>query len=316
MDGLYATGVLERRCDLSGLDDGRFWAISISYEGEIVATSFASVVRADFPYEEWDGLKGNWSSSLSQDEYENYVDEIREGIARGDVYQANACRVLSTSCVTGIAGLFSAIQRANPAPFSAYYKSGECEIASASPELFLRRQGDLITSSPIKGTRRITEPPFGEKDKAENIMIVDLIRNDIGQIATNIQTPQLLREEEHPGLVHLVSDVTGELRPGMMWREIFERLLPAGSISGAPKSSAMNFIARREMRRGPYCGVLGWVQGDQALVSVAIRIFWREHDLLCFGAGAGITWGSDPQREWEETELKASRLVAIASGSL
>ena len=110
--------------------------------------------------------------------------------------------------------------------------------------------------------------------------------------------------------------MVGELRKDISWREIFEALLPAGSISGAPKSSALSEIAdNEEIKRGPYCGVLGWVEGDRAELSVAIRIFWQENDgLLKFGTGAGITYGSDPVLEWEETELKAQRLISIAGG--
>jgi para-aminobenzoate synthetase component 1 len=116
----------------------------------------------------------------------------------------------------------------------------------------------------------------------------------------------------------LVSDVVGELRKDISWPEIFEALLPAGSISGAPKSSALSVIGENEeIKRGPYCGVLGWVEGDRAELSVAIRIFWQENDgLLKFGTGAGITYGSDPVLEWEETELKAQRLISIAGGSI
>jgi para-aminobenzoate synthetase component 1 len=112
--------------------------------------------------------------------------------------------------------------------------------------------------------------------------------------------------------------VVGRLRENIKWSEIVKALLPAGSISGAPKSSALKSIAEIEkVARGPYCGVIGWVQGEQAVLSVGIRIFWSHGDgQLNFGTGAGITWASQPQGEWEETELKAKRLISIASGVL
>ena len=101
----------------------------------------------------------------------------------------------------------------------------------------------------------------------------------------------------------------------MSWKEIGQALLPAGSISGAPKESAISIISAHERKRGPYCGILGWVNGDRALLSVGIRLFWSERDgKIHFGTGAGITWGSNPSDEWAETELKAARLMKIAKG--
>jgi para-aminobenzoate synthetase component 1 len=116
----------------------------------------------------------------------------------------------------------------------------------------------------------------------------------------------------------LVSDVVGSLAPNVSWREIFEAIIPAGSVSGAPKSSAVEMISQNEkVARGPYCGALGWVQGDQGEIAVGIRTFWSTGDqYLRFGTGAGITWGSDADAEWEETQLKARRLISIAGGEL
>ena len=163
-----------------------------------------------------------------------------------------------------------------------------------------------------------TPVEFSVKDQAENVMIVDLIRNDLGRVCVpgSVDVPRLLATEEHPGVTHLVSDVSGQLLPGISWLQISDALMPPGSVSGAPKSSAVETIAALEKtERGPYCGALGWSQGTDALLSVAIRIFWSKNDgVLRFGTGAGITWGSDAQSEWEETQLKASRLVGIAGG--
>lgn len=315
MDGVSAHDVIEHRDDLAHLDDGNFWAIAISYEGAISATSFATIVRQEFPSTSWTPLSSQWSSSLSREQYCAYVEDIRAGIARGDLYQANACRVLQTTFDGSLEGLFSQILTSNPAPYSAYLRNQSVEIASASPELFLRREGRTVLTSPIKGTRAHNSEEFGVKDSAENIMIVDLMRNDLGQICEEVTTPQLLREESHPGLIHLVSDVQGRLKADLNWSQILPPLLPAGSISGAPKISALNAIANHEESRDIYCGVIGWVHGDRALFNVAIRTFWRRGDVLSFGTGAGITWNSDPESEWNETELKAARLLEICGGS-
>ena len=320
MGGVLARDLVEVSSDPSCLADGDFWAISTTYEGEFRAAKFASVSTEPFPpVAAAERISGKWESSTSQNQYMQYVEKIREEIASGGVYQVNACRRLSIQSSATLDLAFANILKSNPAPFASYLRFGDMEIASASPELFLTRDGDQIKTSPIKGTKRSVSEKFGNKDRAENIMIVDLMRNDLGQICIpgSIAVPDLLRDEDHPGLSHLVSDVTGQLRSGITWAEIFRALLPAGSISGAPKSAAKRIISELEpTARSTYCGVLGWVHGDQAVLSVAIRTFWRESEFIHFGTGAGITWSSDARAEWEETELKAERLISIIGGEL
>ena len=323
MGGRFARSVVEISNDLARLDDGNFWAVSISFEGAVTLARFESNFEAEFPYSDsdWQMFDSEWVSSLKKDEYCQYVETIREAIADGWVYQVNACRLLQiASDRDELASLFAKLLIENPAPYAAHLSLPKLKIASASPELFLSRKGSSVMTSPITGTQTLSEREFGKKDQSENVMIVDLMRNDFGRIckAGSVDVAHLLRSEEHPGLRHLVSDVVGELRDGISWSEIFAALLPAGSISGAPKSSALSVISENEeIKRGPYCGVLGWVEGDRAELSVAIRIFWQEGDgYLKFGTGAGITFGSDPESEWEETELKAERLISIAGGSI
>jgi para-aminobenzoate synthetase component 1 len=319
----YARSLLEVTNDLSRLDDGNFWAVAISFEGEVTLARFQTNFEADFPFSgsHWRPIEGQWVSSLNKDQYCAYVERVREAISDGWVYQVNACRQLKVeSDREELASLFGKLLHENPAPHAAYFSTPKLKIASASPELFIARDGLRVKTSPIKGTQSLSEQGFGNKDQSENVMIVDLMRNDLGRICEpgSVDVSQLLRSEDHPGLRHLVSDVVGQLRQGISWKEIFDALLPAGSISGAPKSSALSVIAENEeIRRGPYCGILGWVKGDRCELSVAIRIFWQENDgFLKFGTGAGITYGSDPVSEWEETELKAKRLISIAGGSI
>jgi para-aminobenzoate synthetase component 1 len=151
-------------------------------------------------------------------------------------------------------------------------------------------------------------------------MIVDLVRNDLSAICDtgSVNVPELLRVEEHPGLVHLVSRVAGELRSTATWPEILASTFPPGSVTGAPKSSALRIIDDVEsVSRDVYCGAIGWVHGEQAEIAVGIRTFWRrEPDVLHFGTGAGITWASDASAEWDETRLKANRLLTIAGGAV
>ena len=318
MGGRLATDLVEVSHDPSCLDDGGFWAVSTTFENEFTAARFATVVNAPFPTTPWIPLKGAWSSSLSAEQYMAYVERIRSSVADGWVYQVNACRRLThPGDGQSLRGLFSQILENNPAPWASYFEIPELMIASASPELFLSRNGSTVKSSPIKGTQHNNVQIFGAKDQAENVMIVDLMRNDLGQICKSgtVEVPRLLSSEEHPGLQHLVSDVQGELIDDISWSKILSALSPPGSVSGAPKSSATQVIGANEMARGPYCGALGWVEGNQAVLSVAIRTFWKDQGIN-FGTGAGITWGSRADAEWEETQLKARRLISIAGGEL
>ena len=318
MGGRLATNCIAISHDSADLDDGGFWAVSTDFEGGFVAAKFATVVEADFPQSKWSQVQGTWRSSYSEIDYCSYVESIREAIEQGWVYQVNACRVLSIEDSSeNLRGLFSQILLKNPAPWASYLEIPEINIASASPELFLQRKGSMVKTSPIKGTQRLDEVGFGNKDRAENVMIVDLMRNDFGRICESgtVEVPRLLVSEDHPGLRHLVSDIKGQVRPDLSWKEILESLSPPGSISGAPKSSALSVIQEHESLRGPYCGALGWVHGENAELSVAIRIFWKDKQLH-FGTGAGITWNSDAQQEWEETQLKARKLISIAGGEL
>ena len=318
MNGRLATGLTEISDDPRSLEDGGFWAVTTTFEGQFRAAKFEEVIDAPFPVTDWNLVEGKWHSSTSEAAYVNYVKRIQELIAQGWVYQVNACREISIDIDDrNLRGLFSAILKNNPAPWSSYLEIPGINIASASPELFLKRAATMVKTSPIKGTAPVGVHEFGLKDRAENVMIVDLMRNDLGQICKtgSVKVPRLLSTEEHPGLVHLVSDIEGELREQISWAEIINSLSPAGSISGAPKSSAISVISENESKRGAYCGVLGWVQGDLCELSVAIRIFTKD-DKLRFGTGAGITWASNPEAEWEETQLKARRLIAIAGGDL
>jgi para-aminobenzoate synthetase component 1 len=318
MGGRLATDLVELSHDPACLSDGGFWAVSTTFENHFTAAKFATVVEAPFPTAPWIPLQGSWSSSLEKDQYVGYVERIRSAVAEGWVYQVNACRRLThTDDGQSLRGLFSEILKNNPAPWASYLEIPGAMIASASPELFLSRSESIVKTSPIKGTQPANAQKFGAKDQAENVMIVDLMRNDFGRICKSgtVEVPRLLSSEEHPGLQHLVSDIQGELLDDISWSQIITALSPPGSVSGAPKSSALQVISANEIDRGSYCGALGWVEGNQAVLSVAIRTFWKDAGIN-FGTGAGITWGSDATAEWEETQLKARRLISIAGGEL
>lgn len=330
--GLVASDLRDVTSDPAALESSGFWAVSADFEGRLVCARFGSVrteaVPAPVPGA-WHGpAAGDWTSSLDRAAYIAGVRRIREYIAAGEVYQANLCRVLTAPLpdpdAADVDALTALLARGNPAPYAGTIRlpAHGVETATASPELFLRRDGRTVESGPIKGTGR-TEDDLLEKDHAENVMIVDLVRNDLGRVCAtgSVTVPDLCVVEKHPGLVHLVSTVRGELAEGVGWPGLLGAAFPPGSVTGAPKSSALRIIEELETApRGPYCGGIGWVDADRrtASLAVGIRTFWIDRTgpapVLRFGTGAGITWGSDPEREWDETELKASRLLAVASG--
>lgn len=317
MGGRLATDLVEIVDDPSKIDDG-FWAVTTTFDGKFTGAKFNQVEERAWSASYEPLISAEWKSSHNESEYCQLVQNFREEIAKGNIYQVNACRVLEAKTSESIAGLLAGFLVSNPAPYVGYLKLPGLEIASASPETFLIREGSKIKSAPIKGTRPLgITGPFPEKDESENIMIVDLMRNDLGRVTKtdSVKVSKLLEVTDLPGLTHLVSEIEGELDKLITWADIFKATLPPGSVSGAPKSSAIKLIKKYEqIDRGPYCGAFGWINGDQAALAVAIRTFWSDGNSVKFGTGAGITWASEPKLEWEETELKAARLIAIASG--
>jgi len=324
--GLLARGLVDVTDDPAALDSDGFWAVLAGFEGSLTCAKFADVRPGTPAAAPWFGpRREDWTSSMDRAAYTAGVDAIRARIAAGEVYQANLCRILSAPLPdpdrANVAGLAALLAAGNPAPYAGLLQLPEqrVHVASASPELYLRRAGTVVESGPIKGTGK-TAADLTPKDRAENVMIVDLVRNDLGRVCAtgSVTVPALCAVEQHPGLVHLVSTVRGELRPGAGWPDLLDATFPPGSVTGAPKLAALDVIRDYEpVPRGPYCGGFGWVDADAGTgcLAVGIRTFWRDDDILRFGTGAGITWGSDPEAEWAETELKAERLIGLASQS-
>jgi para-aminobenzoate synthetase component 1 len=259
--GRLLTDLVDVTSDLAALDRAGRWAVMLPFEGEPVLARFATVRSAPtWPGRPWPGLApgARWRTSLDEDRFRAGVTEIRARIAAGDVYQVNLTRRLSTSLPeeADVAALGAALAIGNPAPFSAVLRLPDhgVHVASASPERFLQRDGRTIWSSPIKGTAA-TAGALLDKDRAENVMIVDLVRNDLGRVCEwgSVTVPALCALEAHPGLVHLVSTVEGRLRPDVGWAEILAATFPPGSVTGAPKLAALEVIdALEPVPRGPY----------------------------------------------------------------
>ncbi len=264
------------------------------------------------------GSSGRWSSSLDEHEYEAGVRAVQDLIRRGDCYQVNLTRRLTGPPVDPVA-LWSALERNHPAPHGTFWRDGAgFAVVSASPERFLGIDGASVETRPIKGTGvEAAGLMTSKKDRAENVMIVDLARNDLGRVCTpgSVVVPELCRVERHPGLVHLVSTVRGRRRPDVGLGALLRATFPPASITGAPKPRVMQTIEDLEpVPRGVYCGALGWFDADRdrADFAVAIRTFTCTPATTTLGVGAGITIDSEPAAEWAETELKAARLLPLA----
>jgi para-aminobenzoate synthetase component I len=272
-----------------------------------------------------------WTSSLSRASYETAVRRAMDYIRAGDVFQANLAQCLGTAWSGDPFALYARLRQTSPGPFMALIRLGGADVISASPERFLRRRGRFIETRPIKGTRPrgtterqdrllAAELRRSEKDRAENVMIVDLARNDLGRVARygTVQVRQLCGLERHPGVHHLVSVVEAQLDAGIQPADIVRATFPPGSVTGAPKIRAMEIIEELEpVRRGVYCGGIGWFDpaGDLEM-SVAIRTFVAARGRLGLHVGGAVVADSDPYAEWQETMHKAARLLAAAGGEL
>jgi para-aminobenzoate synthetase component 1 len=293
---------------------------------DLTLVRFAERERVPVTVETGDGpatglAEAPWVSSLSMPEYRAGVAALIELIEAGECYQVNLTRRLSAPVAADPVGLFLALVRHNPAPWASLLRVGGTSVVSASPECFLRRRGRWVETRPIKGTAATPEVlAASAKDRAENVMITDLSRNDLGRVCVpgTITVPALCALEEHPGLWHMVSTVTGYLRPDVTTGGLIRATFPPASVTGCPKPRVLQVIEDTEpVRRGVYCGAAGWIdtEHEEMELNVAIRTFVVTGGHTHLGIGAGITAGSDPQGEWEETELKAARLLAAADGA-
>ena len=262
-----------------------------------------------------------WRANQTRAEFEARVARAKEYIAAGDVYQVNIAQKFTTPFSGNAYRLFEHLLARSPAPGGAFLDFGDTRILSASPELFLRIRGRHITTKPIKGTRPRDRDPLRDeqlafelqtdpKELAELVMITDLERNDLGQICEygSVTVTSLAQLERFPQVFHLVSTIEGMLRPGVDALDAVRACIPGGSISGAPKKRACEIIAELEpCPRGIYTGLIGYFDdnGDAAF-SLAIRTMVLERENLHFSVGSGITAGSVPAREYEETLHKAA----------
>ena len=264
------------------------------------------------------------SSNFTRAEYMAAVSRVREYILAGDVFQVNISQRFEAPLPCAPIELYRRLRARNPAPYAAYIDGGTFQVMSASPERFLRLDGERVETRPIKGTRPRDPDPERDaalarelagsaKDQAENVMIVDLLRNDLSRVCRpgTVSVPALLALESLPTVHHLVSTVTGRLEAACDAFDLLRAAFPGGSITGAPKVRAMEIIAELEpVRRAVYCGSIGYfaLSGDMD-TSIVIRTFLASDGRVCFNAGGGVVADSDPALEYEETLHKARALI-------
>jgi len=274
---------------------------------------------------------GEISFNLSSEKYREKILVIKDQIAAGNVYQVNFTGRNRFIFSGSASALFCALRGVQPLSYTAFFNSGESTILSFSPELFFRKHGMVIETMPMKGTAPRgssfeEDTHFKEgltqckKNRAENLMIVDLLRNDLGRICRpgSIAAEELFATETYPTLHQMVSTIRGELREKIGLYELFKALYPSGSVTGAPKIKAMKLIQTLETEpRAIYTGTIGFITPDRDMVfNVAIRTVELSGDEGLYGSGSGIVWDSDPQEEYRECQLKAKILTESSSSHL
>lgn len=267
-----------------------------------------------------EGLRSNFT----RDDYLAAIEQGIESIRAGDIFQVNLSQRLLFPARWSPVEHYRRLRTENPAPFAGYFDTGEAVIASSSPEQFLELDRGTVVTRPIKGTRPRGYTPHvdsylgpalleSEKDRSENVMIVDLLRNDLSKVAEpgSITVPRLFEIERHPTVYHLVSEVRGKLRAGLGAFDLLAATFPGGSITGAPKVRAMEIIAELEpTSRGAYCGSMGWIGFDGGMnTNILIRTVTLARGWLQIPVGGGIVAPSRPEAEYQETLNKAEGML-------
>lgn len=267
------------------------------------------------------------SVALDEASYSTQIDAIHRLIREGEVYQINFTMPLRLHVTGDAAGLYAALRQHQAASYGAYLHTGPRTVLSLSPELFFRRRDRHVETRPMKGTIQRGATPHADaalqaslqadaKSQAENVMIVDLLRNDLSMLCEpgSVRVPQLFTAETYPTLIQMTSTVEGTLRPDVPFSALFEALFPCGSVTGAPKLRAMSHIQALEGRpRGVYCGAIGYASPDQeAVFNVAIRTLVLDQHDAQVGIGSGIVWDSVAADEYAECLLKARFLTDLA----
>jgi len=301
----------------------------ISVEGENATAVYRAIMdNAATPGRQGQGILIR--QRLTKEEYIAVIKQLKRHILRGDCYEINFCQeFFAEQAVIDPLTVFRQLSAVSPNPFSALYRTGDQWLVCASPERFLQKQGNRIVSQPIKGTsKRMHQDAtqdasskkslwLSEKDRSENVMVVDLVRNDLSKVCEEgtVKVEELFGVYSFPQVHQMISTISGELRATISFTDIIRATFPMGSMTGAPKKRVMELIEQYEQtKRGIFSGALGYISpsGDFDF-NVVIRsvMYNAATGYLSFQAGSGITWYSDPEQEWEECLLKASAIAEV-----
>lgn len=318
--GLYNCAIifdhLSKTVTMSGLFDESDNNIEAQWSSLLQRVSQPAKPHSNVPFK----LAGPLKESLSYAQYQEAFARIQLYLQEGDCYQVNLTQRFTAPCHGDLWTLYRELRKHHPAPYGAFMQLDDFELLSFSPEQFLQVRQRQVTTSPIKGTRprhddpikdqqALTELQQSAKDRAENLMIVDLLRNDLGRCCRvgSIRVPKLFFTESHPNVHHLVSTISGELAEGKSPFDLLADCFPGGSITGAPKIRAMEIIREVEpVSRHIYCGALGYIGFDGSMeLNIAIRTAYRHNQMLSFHAGGGIIADSNVKAEYQELFDKA-----------
>lgn len=263
--------------------------------------------------------------NLDRGQYDRSIRSIRAAIARGDVYQITYCLKAKFKFSGDRARLFTTLLQHQPVPYPAFLDAGDLQVLSLSPERFLRKRGPHILTEPMKGTWPRGQDPWSdaaarrqfardEKNRAENVMIADLLRNDLGRIGRRVRAPKLFTVTGYRTLFQMTSTVTARIPRELPLWDLFAALFPSGSVTGAPKIRAMELIRQLEHEpRNIYTGAIGYISPERdAYFNIPIRTLLLRGDQGEMGIGGGIVWDSTPEGEWAEGQLKAAFLTEHA----
>ncbi|CAK2824957.1 aminodeoxychorismate synthase subunit 1 [Vibrio crassostreae] len=272
------------------------------------------------------GLTTPWQSNMSEESYATKFDSVQEYLLSGDCYQINLAQRFNAQYQGSEWLAYDKLEQYNSAPFSGFIRLANCAIISVSPERFLELKDNVIETKPIKGTRPRSDDHViddanaqdlasADKDQAENLMIVDLLRNDIGRVAKpgTVHVPKLFDIESFPAVHHLVSTIRADLDDQYSATDLLRACFPGGSITGAPKVRAMQIIEELEPhRRSAYCGSIGYISRNGRMdTSITIRTLVAENNTLYAWAGGGVVFDSDCASEYQETLDKLSRILPV-----
>ncbi|CDT47358.1 Para-aminobenzoate synthase component 1 [Vibrio coralliirubri] len=322
--GLYEWAVivdhqLKTACIVgSNIDEHHDWLMQQMQQMQQMAQSHLS--HAPF------GLTTQWQSNMTEQSYATKFDSVQEYLLSGDCYQINLAQRFNAQYQGSEWLAYDKLEQYNSAPFSGFIRLAYCAIISVSPERFLELKDNVIETKPIKGTRPRSEDPMiddanaqdlasADKDQAENLMIVDLLRNDIGRVAKpgTVHVPKLFDIESFPAVHHLVSTIRADLDDQYSATDLLRACFPGGSITGAPKVRAMQIIEELEPhRRSAYCGSIGYISRNGRMdTSITIRTLVAENNTLYAWAGGGVVFDSDCASEYQETLDKLSRILPV-----